>query len=221
LSNFEQFRVLAFRISSYFMVKIGANEALTLNVTWAKDTVSATMSWLGLLLLVGLVFAGEPPSDWAKKVARAGMLWGESEPEQRLMTSVANGYLATVVGSQDMYIQGVFNGAATKAPRLYSSQMLVFDHRLIYSHRARVPSFSNIAIDGLKPYASAIGLLHSSLRDSLIFSVIDMECNSFYRRSTLTTPQTSIPVEQIIFASASGLFAFYRPCIEFIFLMNC
>ena len=51
--------------------------------------------------------------------------------DSRLMASVGNGFLATAVYSDTIYVSGVFNGRGTSAP----------------SHRARIPSTAAIVVE--------------------------------------------------------------------------
>ena len=51
--------------------------------------------------------------------------------DARLMASIGNGYLATAVYSDTVYVSGVFNGHGTSTP----------------SHRARIPSTASIVVD--------------------------------------------------------------------------
>eukprot|EP00708_Paratrimastix_pyriformis_P002178 GAFH01000918.1.p1 GENE.GAFH01000918.1~~GAFH01000918.1.p1 ORF type:complete len:739 (+),score=218.98 GAFH01000918.1:40-2256(+) len=135
-----------------------------------------SQQFLGLILvalLASSAYAQEAPfegapSEWTEKIARAGLLWGPTEPAVRLETSVANGYFGWVVASNDLYIQGVFNGAATKGP----------------SHRARVPSYLNLLLKDSEPYASAIDMecnafYRRSRYSAGLFKHIDVEQTIF------------------------------------------
>jgi protein-glucosylgalactosylhydroxylysine glucosidase len=68
------------------------------------------------------------------------MLATVTEPYPELAPFVGNGYGATQLHSQTLYISGLYNGLGTSAP----------------SHRARLPSPLNTGIANQKPVASAM-----------------------------------------------------------------
>lgn len=72
------------------------------------------------------------PSDWLADYSRADLLYGDPATftNSTLMPSLGNGYMASFVGSDALFVAGLYNGEATSAP----------------SHRARIPSFANIQL---------------------------------------------------------------------------
>lgn len=86
---------------------------------------------ISLVLLLVVIFwahCQQPPKDWEPLVANAQLLYapGSAEPPSHLQTYVGNGYLATQIDSNDLFVAGLFNGPA-----------LAKDNP---SHRARIPS---------------------------------------------------------------------------------
>jgi hypothetical protein len=80
------------------------------------------------------------PPEWRPDAEGASLLYVESDgglPGSQ-MPAVGNGYLATQIGSDALYVAGVFNGAATEAP----------------SHRARIPSPVNFRAPGNQQHAA-------------------------------------------------------------------
>jgi len=109
----------------------------------------------------------DAPSDWKLRISQGNMLFTSLEPSnERMMASVGNGYVATVVGSRSSFISGVYNGPALSV--------------INPSHRARIPSTSNISIKNLK---------------SNFGSALDLERSVFYRRLSVLSENENI-VEQ-------------------------
>jgi hypothetical protein len=81
---------------------------------------------LALRLLIGVISAVAQPTDWQAAINAGRMLCTADEPavDHKFMPAVGNGYLATQIGSDSIYVAGVYNGEAVSAP----------------SHRARIPS---------------------------------------------------------------------------------
>lgn len=80
------------------------------------------------------------PPEWRPDAEAASLLYVETDgglPATQ-MPAVGNGYLATQIGSDAVYVAGVFNGAATEAP----------------SHRARIPSPVNFRPPGNQQHAA-------------------------------------------------------------------
>eukprot|EP00771_Trimastix_marina_P001345 gnl/Trimastix_PCT/2411.p1 GENE.gnl/Trimastix_PCT/2411~~gnl/Trimastix_PCT/2411.p1 ORF type:complete len:755 (+),score=209.85 gnl/Trimastix_PCT/2411:57-2267(+) len=72
----------------------------------------------------------------------ANLFYAEREPEHKLMATVSNGYMATVIGNHYVYLAGVFNGIGTEDP----------------SHRAKIPLPIDIQVVNATTYASALDL---------------------------------------------------------------
>jgi hypothetical protein len=109
-------------------------------------------NWILAIYLAGSAArtAAGPPADWAPRVAALQMFYSPNEtwfpanqvrvpcallsclcaltsparPRAAQAAAVGNGYVATQMGTADVFLAGVFNGLSTSAP----------------SHRARVPS---------------------------------------------------------------------------------
>ena len=84
-----------------------------------------------------------PPPEWAARIAAADMLYAPEDvsvdPSQ--MPMIGNGFSATQVSSDSIWVSGVFNGFLTSAP----------------SHRARVPATNAVLAPGT-PGPAAIDL---------------------------------------------------------------
>lgn len=78
--------------------------------------------------------AAAQPASWAPSIAALDTLYATSDTTvpAAAMPTVGNGFLATQIGSQDIYVSLLYNGYLTDTP----------------SHRARIPSTVNIAAPG-------------------------------------------------------------------------
>jgi len=101
---------------------------------------------------------GKVPVDWAQRVAAGFMLYNETEPtREALRPQVGNGYLATVIEGDSVYISGVFNPIVPNDPASLS-------------RRSRFPTPVRLSVEGATPYASAL----------------DVRRGVFYRRSFIS-----------------------------------
>lgn len=82
------------------------------------------------------------PKDWREAIDRNHRLFSKSVSSKSqiprsplLIPSIGNGYLATVVGSDTVYIGGLFNGRNRNGVELTKA-----------SHRARIPAYLNLNI---------------------------------------------------------------------------
>lgn len=66
--------------------------------------------------------ASAPPPSWQPAIAALDMLYASAEPA--VLPVVGNGFMATTIASDALYVSGLFNGYLTEAP----------------SHLARVPA---------------------------------------------------------------------------------
>jgi trehalose/maltose hydrolase-like predicted phosphorylase len=125
-------------------------------MSWEQVTDRARFFSIILLTFLTVAWSAEktPPLDWREKILRGEMLWASSEPEQNIMTSVGNGYVATVVGSDTVYVAGVYNGLHTRDP----------------SHRARIPSTNAISIANATLVACAIDLAEAIYYRRLVWN---------------------------------------------------
>jgi len=75
-----------------------------------------------------------PPADWAAKVLARDMLYAPTDAgvNPSHMPMIGNGFLATQISSDSVYVAGVFNGYLTRDP----------------SHRARLPATAAVAPPG-------------------------------------------------------------------------
>lgn len=89
-----------------------------------SETVEAVKMILFLLFVCLLLVLP------AQSFSTATVFESKSLPQNYLMASVGNGYIATVVYSDTVYLSGLFNGRGTTAP----------------SHRARIPSTCDIQV---------------------------------------------------------------------------
>jgi len=79
------------------------------------------------------------PADWLEPWQQGDLLFGTAEPQETYRQAVVgNGYMATVVGSPDIYVSGVFNGNWSN------------------SKRARIPATNAITITNALHTGSAL-----------------------------------------------------------------
>jgi trehalose/maltose hydrolase-like predicted phosphorylase len=123
------------------------------------------LRYLVLLYLISLLFCVAPP-EWQNRIDQAQMLYSDTEPQETLQTYVGNGYMATQINSQNIFISGVYNGPA--------------DAEYEPSHRARTPSFVNWQVQNSRVIASAI----------------DIEKGVYYRRVQTNDVTSQSTVEQ-------------------------
>jgi hypothetical protein len=83
---------------------------------------------------------GSVPTEWRADADAASLLYigDDAAVPAAQMPAIGNGYVATQIGSDAVYVSGVFNGHATDAP----------------SHRARIPSPVNIRAPGTSSHAA-------------------------------------------------------------------
>jgi protein-glucosylgalactosylhydroxylysine glucosidase len=94
-----------------------------------------------MLILLALVLAcagfarGQVPPDWAPAFNSGDLLFATAREVQNLraelLPTVGNGFAATRIGSDTLYIGGLFNGHLSTSP----------------SHRARIPSPLNVGVN--------------------------------------------------------------------------
>jgi hypothetical protein len=78
---------------------------------------------LAVTLLLGLCAI---PPEWEEDRRNSNLLYAASDEQVKpqFMPAIGNGYLGTQIGSDAIYVSGVYNGVASETP----------------SHRARIPS---------------------------------------------------------------------------------
>lgn len=120
-----------------------------------------------------------PPASWVGPIANQDMLYADSDSGVNYMPAVGNGFAATVVGSTDVYLAGVFNGYLTSSP----------------SHRARIASPVNIAVVGAAVGHAGIDFRNATYyRRSLVpFSA---SCSAASTTSCTTASSAGVWVEQ-------------------------
>ena len=92
-----------------------------------------------VLLTLSLAATAAQPPEWLASIAAGDSIATHDEAQPDFVAAaVGNGYLATQIGSDAVYVSGVFNGHATDAP----------------SHRARIPSPVNIRAPGTSSHAA-------------------------------------------------------------------
>ena len=93
-----------------------------------------------LLLFLAHVALCDVPPEWSRDNTMSQLLYVPSDADlpASQMPAIGNGYLATQIGSDAIYVAGVYNGAATTDP----------------SHRARVPSTVNFRAPGISSHAA-------------------------------------------------------------------
>ena len=75
------------------------------------------------------------------------------------MPQIGNGYVATVLDSDSVYIGGVYNGRNSTTPRYYffHSEFSIYPKKK-KSHRARIPSTNSINITNGELFAAALDI---------------------------------------------------------------
>ncbi|EGC35268.1 hypothetical protein DICPUDRAFT_97948 [Dictyostelium purpureum] len=86
------------------------------------------------LIFYLFILISSQPAWWTNRVKTGNLISSNVEPAAYLMTSVGNGYAAYVIGTNSIYIGGVFNGPAFAVSNP--------------SHRASIPNFQNIVLNG-------------------------------------------------------------------------
>ena len=83
------------------------------------------------------------PPEWLADERAHDLFYvtSDSNVPAKHMPAIGNGFLATQIGGDTIYVAGVYNGAATEAP----------------SHRARIPSTINFRAPGT-PHHAALNL---------------------------------------------------------------
>lgn len=81
-----------------------------------------------------------PPSDWLDSINAGKMLYAQPEPSICYMPEVGNGFLATVIGWNALYVGGLFNGHCGGV------------------HKARLPSPVAVRLTGVENIVIASGL---------------------------------------------------------------
>lgn len=89
----------------------------------------------GLFLLVFLISCLGQPADWLDGVLDGHLLYVADDSEKSYvkpehLPAIANGYLGMQIGSDALYISGVYVGKATESP----------------SHRARIPNTASVQL---------------------------------------------------------------------------
>ena len=75
-----------------------------------------------VLVSLGILSVAAQPADWVAEIAAVDMLYAPSEPS--VLPVIGNGFLATTIASDSVYVSGLYNGYLTTGP----------------SHGARVPA---------------------------------------------------------------------------------
>lgn len=94
----------------------------------------------GLATVLCAVAADGVPPEWTSDASVQSLLYVASDvglPSSQ-MPAIGNGYLATQIGGDAIYVSGLFNGLATEAP----------------SHHARIPSTINFRAPGTASHAA-------------------------------------------------------------------
>jgi len=123
----------------------------------------APASKAALLVLLAMLMASSTcvavPVDWQQAVEEGNMLYSATVPEPGYFPYVGNGYIATEMTTDFMFLAGVFNGLSDVTP----------------SHRAFIPSTVDLFIPtGSNPGAQFVG------------AALDIEHAAFYNRTKLT-----------------------------------
>jgi hypothetical protein len=94
---------------------------------------------IAFVVLVSSVTLQHPPDDWKDRIQQGHRIFSttlrSTNPQlasQNLIPSVGNGYLATVIGGQEVYVGGLFNGKNVNGLE-----------QTPVSHRAHIPAYLN------------------------------------------------------------------------------
>lgn len=179
----------------------GACQSLTL--TCRAGMARSLTNWILAIYLAGSAArTAGPPADWAPRVAALQMFYSPNEtwfpanqvrvpcallsclcaltsparPRAAQAAAVGNGYVATQMGTADVFLAGVFNGLSTSAP----------------SHRARVPStgmvfFFVVVCTAGSPNTRSLAV-NVAIADGTVFAcALDIERAMYLRRSAITS----------------------------------
>ena len=125
------------------------------------------------------------PAAWVPKIAACDMLYTSSDADvnRNSMPMIGNGFIATQVSTDSMYVAGLFNGYLTVDP----------------SHRARIPSTAAVAAPGT-PGPSALDVREATyFRRSYIDPSAPGACTSASNVSC-SNAATRVWVEQRFYA---------------------
>jgi hypothetical protein len=122
-----------------------------------------------------------PPASWLPRIAAADMLYtpDDSSVQPSQMPEVGNGFLATQIMTDTIFVAGLFNGYLTKDP----------------SHRARVPATNAVAAPGNQTGAALDVREATYFRRSFIDPSPPGACTAASTQSCSNAPQR-IFVEQ-------------------------
>lgn len=132
---------------------MGNNRNASARPIWQRHAVRTTL-WT---MVTAVLASSDVPADWQPRVASSQALFAANDTALAHPPSIGNGFIGTIMGSDTVYIAGVFNGLSSKDP----------------SHRARLPSPLSITVQA--PGAVLIGAL------------LDMERAVYYRRTQVDT----------------------------------
>jgi hypothetical protein len=83
---------------------------------------------LGLVVLLVALALGDVPASWRVKFDAGELLYAAVTPEAQLNATIGNGFVATSVGSDTVFMAGVYNGYNNTTP----------------SHRARIVGYPSL-----------------------------------------------------------------------------
>ena len=109
-------------------------------------------------LCAACVFASVPP-EWEEDNRHANLLYSptDNDVKAEFMPAIGNGYIGTQIGSDSMYVSGVYNGLASETP----------------SHRARIPSTVAFRGPGTVEH-TALNMREASF----VYSIADIQLKS-------------------------------------------
>lgn len=120
----------------------------------ATGATSASMRHAAAALLAAAALvaptaaAPSPPPEWVPRIAGYNLLWTPNDAaiNPNNMPEIGNGFVATQVSSDSLYLSGIFNGYLTSTP----------------SHIARVPATNAFAAPGGSVVAAGIDVLNAT-----------------------------------------------------------
>ena len=108
-----------------------------------------------LLFIFFVSYSAQVPTDWQKRYYEGTLLFSPTKVDGSIGATIGNGFLATTVNSDTLYISGVYNGYNNTTP----------------SHRARIPGFSSIDF--------------SARGEVVVGFALDLETATYHKRSLI------------------------------------
>jgi len=101
------------------------------------------------LLIVSARINGNIPNDWIERSSQGNLIYVDKEPlDKNYLPSISNGYLGTVLDSDNIFVGGVYVG-----------EFIVFEKLIgFHSKRARIPATQKIVPKNCETIGSALDI---------------------------------------------------------------